>query len=73
MNSNKIKAFESGLINAGRSNLDSFQFGKKTYPVKAFDNFVQTLIDERILFRISMDEKDNIGKINYDYLPLGDN
>lgn len=55
----KMEAFKLRLRQAARDNSKEFLFDGEKYDVSTFNGFVQTLIDDRILFRIAIDESES--------------
>lgn len=58
-NLKKIKEFEKNMLEAAEKGKLYFEFCGKRYQIIRNDSFVQTLIDDRILYRISLDENKN--------------
>lgn len=64
----KIKVFDKIMIEATKSNKDIFEFEDKQYTIYSNGVFVQTLINNRILYRIFIDEHRNDSSVHYNLL-----
>ncbi|MBC2582179.1 hypothetical protein [Clostridium sp. DJ247] len=67
-NIEKIKAFDKAMIKASKTNNDVFQFEGKQYIVCSYGECVQTLINDRILYRIFTEEHRNDISVGYKLL-----
>ncbi len=63
----KISEFENLMIEAAASNTPAFKYDGKNYDVYSDGVFVQTLIDNRMLFRIYI-SKDKNNNYNFNSL-----
>lgn len=61
----KIKAFDKIMIETAKTNNDIFEFEDKQYTICSNGIFVQTLIDNRILYRIFIDELRNDTSVHH--------
>jgi len=61
----KIKVFDKIMIETAKTNNDMFEFEGKQYTICTNGVFVQTLINDRILYRIFIDELKNNTSIHY--------
>ncbi|MBV7274158.1 hypothetical protein [Clostridium thailandense] len=62
----KIKTFDKSMIEAAKTNRDMFEFEDKKYSIGSNGVFVQTLINDRILYRIFIDERKNDTSVHYE-------
>lgn len=67
-NIEKIKAFNKAMIETTKTNNDIFQFEGKQYVICSDGVCVQTLINDRILYRIFIEESKNDTSVYYDLL-----
>jgi len=65
-NLKKIKEFEKTMLEAAKKEKHKFEFDGKNYEITTNGAFVQTLIDDRILYRISLNEDENTDEIALD-------
>lgn len=61
----KIIIFDKIMIEAAKNNNNIFEFDDKQYTIYSNGVFVQTLIDERILYRIFIDELKNDASLHH--------
>ncbi|MBC2579765.1 hypothetical protein [Clostridium sp. DJ247] len=59
----KLKKFQLKMIEAVNLGLNTFDFSGKTYMLSYSNNFAQTLIDHRILYRIDINKRPQIKRI----------
>lgn len=59
----KLKKFQEKMIASANLGLDNFIFNSKTYILSSSGNLAQTLIDDRILYRIYTNKKPKMKKI----------
>lgn len=59
----KIREFNKYLIDAAKNNLDNFKYQGKEYLVTAYGEFVQTLINDCILYKIYINEEKNTNEL----------
>ncbi|OAA83575.1 hypothetical protein [Clostridium ljungdahlii] len=64
----KIKIFDRTMIEATKTNKEMFEFEDEQYDIYSNGIFVQTLINDRILYRIFIDEYRNDISVHYDLL-----
>jgi hypothetical protein len=64
----KIKVFDKIMIETTKANKDIFEFEDKQYTICSNGVFVQTLINNRILYRIFIDERKNDSSVHYNLL-----
>jgi len=64
----KIKVFDKIMIETIKSNNSVFEFEDKQYTISSNGVFVQTLINDRILYRIFIDEGKNDTSAHYNLL-----
>ncbi len=62
-----MKEFRKSLIDAANSNCQQFAYCGKNYLVVTYEEYVQTLIDNRILYRIYLDDSKNTEDLLKDY------
>ncbi len=62
----KIESFDKAMIETIKTNMDIFEFEDEKYTICSNGVFVQTLINDRILYRIFIDEYKNGASIHYD-------
>ncbi|OBR93737.1 MULTISPECIES: hypothetical protein [Clostridium] len=62
----KIKTFDKVMIETIKTNKDIFEFEDEQYAIYSNGVFVQTLINDRILYRIFIDECRNDASVHYD-------
>lgn len=65
-NLKKIKEFEKAMLETVKKEKHKFEFDGKKYEITTDGSFVQTLIDGRILYRISLNEDENTDEIALD-------
>jgi hypothetical protein len=61
----KIKIFDKIMIETIKTDNSIFEFEDKQYTICSNGVFVQTLINDRILYRIFIDERRNNTSIHY--------
>lgn len=54
-----LNNFEQSMINAALLSKDEFVFNGKTYHLSTYGNYIQTLISDRFLLRITENQKNN--------------
>lgn len=62
----KIKTFDKIMIEAAKTSRDVFEFENKKYTIGSNGVFVQTLINDRILYRIFIDERKNDNSVHHE-------
>lgn len=64
----KIRTFNKVMIEAIKNKADVFQFENEQFNIYSDGVFVQTLINNRILYRIYIEEEKNDDSINYELM-----
>lgn len=64
INLKRISEFDKHMITAAETNNTTFEFEGKDYSIYSDGVFVQTLIDNRFLYRIFIDKDKNKGYVN---------
>lgn len=64
----KIRTFNKVMIEAIKNKEDVFQFENEQYNISSDGVFVQTLINDRILYRIYIEEEKNDDSVNYELM-----
>lgn len=59
----KVKEFNKCLIDAATNNLANFKYQGEEYMVTAYGEFVQTLINDSILYKIYINEEKNTNEL----------
>lgn len=67
-NMDKIRTFNKAMIEAIKNKEDMFEFENEQYNISSDGVFVQTLINNRILYRIYIEEEKNDDSINYELM-----
>lgn len=64
----KIRTFNKVMIEAIKNKADVFQFENEQFNISSDGVFVQTLINNRILYRIYIEEEKNDDSVNYELM-----
>lgn len=67
-NVEKVRTFDKAMIEAAKTNKDLFEFEGKQYIVCLYGGCVQTLVDDRLLYRIFIEEDKKDTSIGYKLL-----